>query len=161
VWIMMALLFVLAATPEPDNATGVAHSTVQGMAAGGDGAARLAPVYVPAALLHGAFLLLVGVLAVLGAPAGRRLRLAPWLAAVGIVSLLVWWRILATHADALASSATGYVLGLPESSLWMLLGTWSAGCLFAVVYVAGFRRFVLTPADEAEYERLVARGRPD
>ncbi|MCP5431886.1 MAG: hypothetical protein H6923_01315 [Alphaproteobacteria bacterium] len=156
--VAMAAAFALViATPEPMGASGAVHPGIAGMRVGGDGAARYAPIAAPAIALQALTFVLVGALVAIAPPARRRTP-AFWasLALSVLAALFVWWRMNATYARFLETGETRYLLGFPEPTFWAIFGVWGAGLLLVLVYVVGFRRFVLPPEDERAFAELVA-----
>ena len=73
-----------------------------------------------------------------------------------LAAQFVWWSMYLGYVDFLRSGDVPFALGFPVPTSWMLFGVWCAGMVLAAVYIFGFRRYVFTAADEAEYEALRA-----
>ncbi len=142
-------------SPEPAMSTGGPHPTVAGMDVGGDGLARVEPIFVLGFLLLALFVILVHLLVALSVSQRNRTTVF-WLllSGTGLVSLWVYWRLFSSYTHFLETGETEFFLGFPVASAWMMFGIWLSGALFAVIYVIGFRRFVFTAEDEAAYDLL-------
>lgn len=153
VWV---LLLVVVVQPEPSVPNSLPHPDIDGMMTGSDGLARLAEIGWPAFSLQAAILLLVVLMIALGV--SRRYRTLPlWLglAATAVLFLFVWSRIYLGHQHFLSTGEVHYVLGFPAPTAWVGYGIWTSGLALLVLYIAGFRKFIYTHQDEAEFERLV------
>ena len=150
-WIMVS--------PEPPLSTGGPHPEIAGMSVGGDGLARMGPIFSVGFALQALFVILIHLLVALGV-AERNRSATFWvsLSGAGLVSLWVCWKIFSSYAQFLETGETGYFLGFPIASAWMMFGIWLSGALLAVIYVVGFRRFVFTVEDEAAYDLLEAEA---
>lgn len=154
--LLWVLLAVVAVQPEPSVPNSLPHPNIDGMMAGSDGLARLAEIGLPAFSLQAATLILVVLMIALGV--SRRYRTLPFwlgLAATAILFLFVWSRIFLGHQLFLNTGEVHYVLGFPAPTAWVGYGIWTSGLALLVLYVAGFRKFIYTHEDEAEFERLV------
>jgi hypothetical protein len=63
-----------------------------------------------------------------------------------------------SYLDFLRSGETAFVLSFPIATSWMLYGVWVSGMVLAGIYVFGFRRYIFSLEDEAEYEALRAQA---
>lgn len=154
--LLWALLLVVAVQPEPSVPNSQPHPDIDGMMAGGDGLARLADIGLPAFSLQAAILILVVLMIALGV--SRRYRTLPFwlgLAATAILFLFVWSRIYLGHQHFLGTGEVHYVLGFPAPTAWAGYGIWASGLALLVLYLVGFRKFIYTHEDEAEFDRLV------
>ncbi|MXZ27443.1 MAG: DUF4175 domain-containing protein [Gammaproteobacteria bacterium] len=169
VLLVLALLWVLlvlvAVQPDPSVPNSLPHPDIDGMMAGSDGLARLADIGWPAFSLQAATLILVLLMIALGV--SRRYRTLPFwlgLAATAILFLLVWARIFLGYQHFLSTEEVDYLLGFPAPTAWVAYGIWASGLALLAFYVVGFRRFIYTHEDEAEFDRLVedlkGEGRP-
>lgn len=162
--LLWALLVLVAVQPEPPVPNSLPHPDIDGMMAGSDGLARLAEIGLPAFSLQAATLVLVVLMIALGV--SRRYRTLPFwlgLAATAILFLFVWSRIFLGHQLFLNTGEFQYVLGFPAPTAWVGYGIWASGLALLLLYVLGFRKFIYTHEDEAEFERLVRdlRAGPD
>jgi hypothetical protein len=155
--VAMALLLIVIAIAAPvPNAAGIAHPDFPGMQVGGDGTARLQPIGLYAFLFQTLFLLLIVCLTVLSVAKARRTReLMFYMVASFALMMVVWWQMYSGHQHYLESGETGYFLGFPIATAWQAYGTWFGAVPLIVVYCLGFRRFILSKADEAEFNRLL------
>ncbi len=146
-------------SPEPPMSTGGPHPDIEGMNIGGDGLARLGPIFSLGFTLQALFVILIHLLVALSV-AERNRTSGFWMSLVGagLVSMWVCWKIFSSYAEFLETGVTGYFLGFPIASAWMMFGIWLAGALLAIIYVVGFRRFVFTLEDEAAYDLLEAEA---
>ena len=153
--LIAGLIGWILVSPEPPMSTGGPHPEIAGMSVGGDGLARLGPIFSHGFALLALFVILIHLLVALSVAERNRSTIF-WmsLAAAGLVSLWVCWKIFTSYAEFLATGETGYFLGFPIASAWMMFGIWLSGALLAVIYVVGFRRFVFTAEDEAAYDLL-------
>lgn len=157
VWV---LLLVVAVQPEPSVPNSLPHPDIDGMMAGGDGLTRLADIGWPAFSLQAATLILVLLTIALGV--SRRYRTLPFwlgLAATAILFLFVWARIFLGYQRFLSTGEVHYLLGFPAPTAWVAYGIWASGLALLVLYVVGFRKFIYTHEDEAEFDRLVREVR--
>ena len=134
------------------------------MLAGSHALARLADIDWPAFSLQAATLILVRLWIVLGV--SRRYRTLPFwlgLAATAILFLFVWARIFLGYQHFLSTGEVDYLLGFPAPTAWVAYGIWASGLALLVLYVVGFRKFIYTHEDEAEFDRIVQelRAGPD
>lgn len=136
---------------------GVAHAQFKTMQSGGDGEARLKPVW----WLGWAFALLqvTFFVALLAFGAMKRGSLGPlfvplltgWLVYAGIATGLV-----VAHARYTATTDHALFLGFPIPTAWMMYGIWMFPGVFVVLYLATFDRWNFTPADEERLAQLAA-----
>ncbi|MCZ6619504.1 MAG: hypothetical protein O7E57_15385 [Gammaproteobacteria bacterium] len=158
--LIAGLIGWILVSPEPPMSTGGPHPEISGMSVGGDGLARVERIFWLGFVLQVLFVILIHLLVALGVASHNRTA-AFWmsLAGAGLVSLWVCWKIFSSYAQFLETGETGYFLGFPIASAWMMFGIWLSGALLAVIYVVGFRRFVFTVEDEAAFELLEAQAR--
>lgn len=154
---MIFLLIHIAGLPEPSASTGMAHPLIEHMRVGGDGLKRFVEVGPPAFIMQIVVLVLSMLLVVMGISERRRDgTLYWWVGICGVVSLVNWYMVYSTYQAFLISGETGFFLGFPVPSAWMIYGTWLSGLLLVAFYILGFRRFIFTDEDEAEYLALVS-----
>jgi len=157
--LILSLLLWLMVIPEPALSTGGTHTIFPGMNSGGDGLARLGEAVGPIGLLGAASFLMMILLTALGVREERRDRVF-WLLMTGIAVLTqyVWWTLYSSYLDYLHTAKLGLALGFPVPTSWMLFGVWTSGACLCLLYVFGFRRFILNGDDEAAYEKLRAQA---
>jgi len=159
VLVIAGLLISLMLIDEPAFSTGLAHELYTGMNAGGDGLARLGAAAGLVGWLGAAIMLLMALMPALGVRVERRSALFWMLMAVVMAAgQWVWWSMYLGYLDFLRSGEPNYVLSFPAATSWMLYGVWLAGSLLSLIYIFGFRRFILSHEDEAEYEALRAEA---
>lgn len=154
--LLWALLLLVAVQPEPSVPNSLPHPDIDGMMAGSDGLARLAEIGWPAFSLQVTTLILVVLVIALGV--SRRYRTLPFwlgLAATAILFVFVWTRIYLGHQHFLSTGEFHYVLGFPAPTAWVGYGIWASGLALLLLYVLGFRKFIYTHEDEAEFDHLV------
>ena len=163
--LLWVLLVLVAVQPDPSVPNSLPHPDVDGMMAGSDGLARLADIGWPAFSLQAATLILVLLMIALGV--SRRYRTLPFwlgLAATAILFLFVWARIFLGHRHFLSTGEVEFLLGFPAPTAWVAYGIWASGLALLALYVVGFRKFIYTHEDAAEFDRLVenlkGEGRP-
>jgi hypothetical protein len=163
VHLILALLLVISAllawivfSVEPPMTTGAAHPEFAGMRIGGDGSARLGTIGNIGYWLQVAVLALVILFIAAGIKKQRR-TIGFWgpIIAVGLMYQWVWWKIWQAYLHFLQTGETGYVLGFTTASAWMVFGVWICGFFLMLIYVVGFRKFIFSEEDEAEYAQLL------
>ena len=154
---LMGLLLLAIGLAEPAaNGGGVAHASLTGMQAGGDGAARMEIIGSYGFAFHLLLLALIAALCLLGISRPRR---SPkfigflWLSL--LFTWLIAWRMYSGHAQFLESGETGYFLGFPTATAWAVYGTWLGAIPLILLYSFGFHRFIFTPEDKAKYQQLL------
>ena len=159
--LMLALLLLaILLTPVPDNAGGLPHPFFAGMLIGGDGAARLSVIAVPAILFQCLFLALIVCLCLLGIqPERRDRRLYLMMTAAYAFTLLVWWRMLAAHQHWLTSGESEFFLGFPVATAWQVYGTWLGAIPLILIYSLAFHRYIYNRDDEARFAALLNETR--
>lgn len=153
------LLVLIGMTPAVDNAVGIPHATIKHMRAAADGELRLSAVGSYAFVFHCLVLAACVGLMLLGVSPGKSDgRLYSVLLFLLAIMLFVWFRIYAGHQNFLHTMNTGYFLGFPDATAWMLYGTGVCGILLVVFYCICFNSYVFNDADaDAEaFAKLVA-----
>lgn len=150
-------LIALILTSEPEFSTGQPHPLYTAMNVGGDGLARLGGAVNIIGTLGGIFMLMMVLVCALGVNPQRRSWDFWGLMGVAVLAAqFVWWAMYFSYLDFLRSGETEFVLSFPVATSWMLYGVWISGMVLAGIYVFGFRRYIFTAEDEAEYEALRA-----
>jgi hypothetical protein len=159
VLVIAGLLISLMLIDEPAFSTGLAHELYTGMNTGGDGLERLGDAVGRVGWLGAAIMLLMALMPALGVRAERRSALF-WVLMTVVMAAgqWVWWSMYLGYLDFLRSGEPNFVLSFPAATSWMLYGVWLAGSLLSLIYIFGFRRFILSHEDEAEYEALRAEA---
>ena len=153
--ISILLLFIITAE-QPRFSAGIPHAEIKSMMKGGDGMARFIHIGSLSYWLQNSVIVLVLVLISLSIKKARRTALY-WLV-IGLVGLLMsgaWTMIYLSYQAFLFSGKTDYILGFPVPTAWMLYSVWSSAATLCLFYVIGYRRFIYTPEDQAEFEALV------
>ncbi len=143
----------------PGAATGIAHSTIEGMRIGGDGLDRLGGQGPLIFVFQCLTLLLTFELIALGVAQPRRTR-GFWVAlgVAFLVSLAIWVGMYTTYMTFLQTGQFTTLFGFATPTTIMLLGVFTGGSVLCVLYIWGFERFIYTPEDEAAYEALRAEA---
>ncbi len=153
---MSALLLLIIFAEPVAGAGGVAHPLFKGMSNGGDGAARLEHIGAYAYAFQALLLALIVALSTLGISERHRTpRLRAYMIATFVFSLFVLWRMVAGHLHFLATGETSFFMGFPTPTAWAVYGVWAGALPLMFIYVIGFRQFIYTEEDEAEYEQLL------
>ena len=155
------LLFLIMMAEQPSfPAAGMAHEKINAMMTGGDGLSRFIHIGSLSYWLQNCVLVLVLVLISLSIKQTRRTTLY-WLvmSVVGLLMFTAWHMIYRSYYAFLQSGVTEYALGFPISTAWMLYTVWSSSALLCLFYVLGYRRFIYTEADEAEFAELLKTGK--
>lgn len=76
---------------------------------------------------------------------------------VGSLLLGVFLAMTSAMGEYIRSPSPNLIGGFPVPTAWMVFGVWLTPVLFLVVYVAGFRRWVMTEDDQRRLETLVAQ----
>ena len=63
--------------------------------------------------------------------------------------------MVAGHLHFLATGETSFFMGFPTPTAWAVYGVWAGALPSMFIYVIGFRQFIYTEEDEAEYEQLL------
>ena len=79
-----------------------------------------------------------------------------WLLHVSVFTLMV-----VVYYRSAGDPSAPLILSLPPSAAVMLYLLWPAPFIYVSFWVIGFRRFVFSDEDEANYEALLARRAPD
>lgn len=154
----MAALLALIFLAEPvAGSGGVAHPLIAGMRNGGDGAARLEHIGSYGYAFQALLLALVVALSTLGVSERHRSpRLRAYMIATLAFSLFILWQMVASHLRFLATGQTDYFMGFPVPTAWAIYGVWAGALPLMFIYVIGFREFIYTEQDEADFNALLA-----
>ena len=144
--------------PESEGVGGYDHPTFSTMRSGGSGVARHADVLWVGWLFGVLTILCFTLLIAFGAQSGGRLRgLGPRLTLGFVLHAGVFTCLVLAYRTSLFQPARVSWGGFPESTAVMLFLLYPASAIFNVLYVVGFRRWILTEDDERRYEELVTR----
>ena len=157
--VIAGCLIALILISEPQFTTGLPHPQYQAMNIGGDGLARLGDAVGLIGALGGIMVLMMVLFCALGVRPQRRSWDFWALMMVAVVAAqFVWWSMYLSYLDFLRTGETEFVLSFPVATSWMLYGVWISGMVLAGIYVFGFRRYIFSFEDEAEYEALRAQA---
>jgi len=96
----------------------------------------------------------------LGASRGGRLGTMRWpLMIAALVYLGVFTAVICTYGGYVETPSVPAGDLFPATTAWMLFGISGAPLLFIALYVAGFERWIMTPADQRRFDELVAAKR--
>jgi hypothetical protein len=148
---------VIMLQPEPEGAQGVDHPRISAMKHGGSGLDR----HVRLLWLHWGFgvltILVLVTLVALGARSRDKLRgLGGWLLVSGAGYVAAWTWLTMTYKEYMYDSSGALFLAFPAPTAVMMYIFLPVSLIFNVLYVAGFKRWVLSDDDLAAYEELVA-----
>lgn len=157
----MALILSLILIAEPvSGAGGSAHPLFAGMRNGGDGLARLQHIGALGYAFQALLLALIIALSMLGVSERHRsARLRAYMIATLAFSLFILWRMVTTHLQFLHSGETQFFMGFPAPTAWAIYGVWAGAVPLMLIYVIGFRQYIYTAEDEAEFAALLAESR--
>jgi len=160
--INLTLLFVVVVaillTPEPAGVAGAQHERFATMSVGGDGPARHDGVYWLGCAFAALTLCLASALMALGVERDGSLRgiARPLIACLGI-NVLIWVWLAASYVGYANGESSRWFLALPAPTAILVYVLYPATSLFNLLYVVGYRRFVLSASDVEAYQRLVER----
>jgi hypothetical protein len=161
--IVVALWVVILGTmliPEPTGALGTAHPDFAGMQHGGSGLERHALILWGGWAFGGVGIVFYMALMVFGTRRGAaRKASAPWLLFGLCAFLAAWTGLILAYRTYLLEGPGRLFLGFPLPTAIMLYVLFPASLILTVIYVAGFRRWVLSDDDEAAFDRLQAEFR--
>jgi hypothetical protein len=157
---LLLLIGVVAAitlTPEVGDVGGAPHERFSTMARGGSGFERHENVLELGGLFGAGCLLFFTALMAFGARKGSSARglAVPLLLTLGL-NLGCWFWILVRYWD---DASPVFFLALPIPVAIMIYGLFPSTILFNLLYVLGYRRWILTDEDFEAYERLLAKRR--
>lgn len=156
-FLLCGILILISLTPSVGNAAGLAHPDFAGMRIGGEGAARIEPISNLAFLFQVIVLAQFACFIALGVSTHRRTStFYALLSGCFLLTIFVWWRLLSGHQAYLASGETQYFLGFPTATAWLVYAVWLAGLSFVMLYVIGFKHYVWSDSDEAEFKKLLS-----
>ncbi|MCZ6778463.1 MAG: hypothetical protein O7F16_05785 [Acidobacteria bacterium] len=158
--LVVAMLVVLCAAMLSGGATSVGavpHPDYPSMLHGGDGSQRNGPVLWHGLVFGILLTTLFGVLMAFGARKGGSFRglALPLGLSIAVHIAVFTWLVLA-YRSYLAGDDGGIFLAFPAPSALLIYGIWPLLGLFTLCFVVGFKRWILTDDDYAEYERLLA-----
>jgi len=141
---------------EPPDASGSAHTVINGMQAGGDGAARIHGLESSSFVLYIACFLVFIAFVISGV--SRRYRSSRfwiWIGLITLVFLFVFYNVFRSYLAYLSTGKLNMFLGFPGPTAWMIYGLWAGGALLALFYAVGFRKFIYTAEDEAALQNIL------
>lgn len=169
--LLLAGLFAYALfVPPAANSRGLPHPELSTLLQGGSGVERHGSLLWLGWAVGVVEILLFVALVALGARRERSarttadgaggLRGLAWPLAAGLAAYLATWTFLmVVYARGLGGPAPDLFLALPPATAVMLYLVWPLPLVFAAFYVVGFRRWVFSGQDEADFQALVARRR--
>ena len=139
--------------PTGGHPAGAVHSTFPAMRIGGDGGARFVPIGWAAYVFGCAFFVGGSLMMALGIKPALRTR-AFWAFLVGgmILVLGAWSGLVRSYVRYLDHGYTGYFLGFPVPTAWMIYGIWGSAFGLIALFMFGFRVYVLPKEDEEAFE---------
>ncbi len=168
--LLLALCGTVAAvllTAEPAGGHGVPHAEFHAMLQGSPTLASSRIVFL--GWLFGVLQILIFVTCItLGisrftAPRGDATeppRARGWLYALfgagSLLFLAIFTQVVRADRLAMVSGEVTYLGPFPSATSWMLFGLWAAPLLFSAAYIFGFSRWIVTDADLARFEAMVA-----
>lgn len=168
--VMAAIIGFAMLIPEPPNGYGVPHPEFPSMLYGGPSEHHEGILWVGWAF-GVVQLLLYGALMAFGARKGDSLRGfgarkggtlrglgRPLIFCMAVQLATLTWVLLA-YRGFMSETTHSLVLALPAPTAVLIYVLWPLTVLFNLLFVFGFRRWVLTDEDFAAYERLVAATR--
>jgi hypothetical protein len=153
-WIVVIGVMML---PEVDGGYGVDHPEFPTMKHGGSGTARHDAPLLWYGWAFGAlvFLLVVSLVA-FGAAKKERLRgFGPWLLAEAVVLVGVWSWLVVAYRGYMTETTHELYGGFPAPTAIMFYCLFPCMIMLNVMLVSGFKRWMLSDLDYAEYERLL------
>lgn len=147
--------------PEAPEGHGVTHPEFPSMLSGGSGPARHGPVVL---WLGWAFVVLqtlsFAVLMAFGVQKGKQLRgLGKPLLYCTTAHLVALTWIVLSYQRYTGETTHSLFLGFPAPTALLLYVLWPLTMVFSFCFVIGFKRWVLSEEDLAEFERLLAKRR--
>jgi hypothetical protein len=153
---LCVILILIALVPSVGVVAGGAHSMYTSMSAGGDGAARINSIATLAFIFQVVVLAQFACFVALGVAEHRRnLNFYLLMSGCYLLAVFVWWKIFSAHQQFLTTGETGYFLGFPTATAWVVYGVYLAGVSFIAVYVFGFKKFIWSEQDQAAFQRLL------
>lgn len=158
--LVVAMLVVLCTAMLAGGATtggAVPHPDYPSMLHGGDGSQRNGPVLWHGLVFGLLLTALFGVLMAFGARKGGSFRglALPMALCVAVHVGAYTWLVLA-YRSYLVGDDREIFLAFPAPSALLVYGIWPLLGLFTLCFVVGFKRWILTDDDYAEYERLLS-----
>jgi len=154
---MWIVAIITTLMPEIEGARGTAHPDFVSMSHGGSGVDRHAQVL----WMNWAFgmltILIFAILLAFGSRKRESLRgLGRWLVITTIGCLGAWTWLVVSYQRYMTEDTHALVFALPAPSAVMLYVLLPISVLFNIFYVVGFKRWILSDEDLADYERLLA-----
>lgn len=136
---------------------GYTHERLPSMDQGGPGKARHEKILWPGLVFGILTLLFMTTLLVFGA---RRDEAPGPLAAPIAVGGILWAAIFAmlvlSYRGYMAEETHSLFLALPKPTAWFVYGFWPFQFFFMVIYIAAFRRLLVTDDDVARFQEILA-----
>ncbi|MGV6800327.1 MAG: hypothetical protein ACWA5L_00200 [bacterium] len=156
--IFLAIIVVyIAQQPPTGEAIGYAQSNYPGMMAGGEGAERSAPLFLPILLWQFCVIGLGIAFIIQATPVhNRTIGFYGAMFVSGLAMAASWAALMLSYKNYLISGETAYIFGFPLATSWLVYGIWLSEAFLALFYVIGFRRYVFTEENERAFAQLLA-----
>ena len=158
---LWGVLLYTVFSPDEHYPGAATHPEQSEMHVAGAAAAFDAEMIVPGAIA-GVLVIAVYLLCLL-LGAGKNGASLTFVGVVAASSCLVVGSFLAmtfSFDDYVGDPSPQLVGGFPIPTAWMVFGVWMSPVVFLAVYVAGFRRWVMTEDDRKRLEALIAARQP-
>ena len=150
--LLIIVVVAIVLTPEVGDVGGADHERFQTMSRGGDGAERHDNVF----WLGAAFgALTLSFCAALMALDGQRRGLGLAVLGTLVLNVAVWLWLLASYSSYLSGDEVSFVLALPGPTAILVYVLYPVSFGFNLLYVVGYKRWVLSDDDLEAYQRLV------
>ena len=158
---MTAVLGLAMLVPEVPDGHGLTHPEFPSMLQGGPGAERHAHILWLGWAFGVLQVFLYTALMAFGVRKDGQLRgIGRPLLACAAVHIAVWsWLVLA-YRGYMSEATHSLVFAFPLPTALLLYALWPLTVLFNLCFVIGFKRWVLTDEDFAQYQRLLEAWRP-
>lgn len=156
---LWGVLLYAVFSPDEQYPGAATHPEQSEMHVAGAAAAFDAEMIVPGAIA-GVLVITVYLLCLL-LGAGKNGASRTFVGVVAASSCLVIGSFLAmafSFGDYVRNPSPSLVGGFPIPTAWMVFGVWMSPVVFLAVYVAGFRRWVMTDDDRKRLDALIAAG---
>lgn len=152
-WVVVILIMM---TPEAENVSGMAHPQFDTMRAGGDAARHDGTLWLGWAfgsLIIGIFVALMS----MGAQkAGQERGATIPIFATGIFVVGLWSWMVRTYAATAGEASPDLVLSFPPATSILVYTLWPLPAIFGLLFVFGFKRWVLSDEDHEAFEKMMA-----
>ena len=157
---LWAVVILILLAPETANTSGTAHPTYETLRVGGDASRHggvLALGWAFGTLIIGVF---VALMAFGAQQAGRERGATLPLFATGAAVVGLWtWLVLAYRSGA-GQTDPDLFLAFPPAAAILIYALWPVPAFFAVLFVVGFKRWVLSDEDHEAFEKMLPPREP-